>query len=106
MTLFAWIDHAAGASSVGLPLRPTEVLIFGNAKSGTPLMQENQTAGLDLPLKVLVHEDAAGKTWLTYEDPHRLAERYGLGPGVAPNIDAISAALDALTAAAADVEKD
>src|SRR5262245_12701217 len=64
--VFAHIDHAAAASKVGLPLRPTEVLIFGNPKAGTPLMQSRQTIGLDLPLRALVWEDEAGKVWLTY----------------------------------------
>jgi uncharacterized protein (DUF302 family) len=64
--VFAHIDHAAGASQVGLPLRPTQVLVFGNPKAGTPLMQSRQTIGLDLPLRVLVWEDANGKVWLTY----------------------------------------
>jgi uncharacterized protein (DUF302 family) len=67
--VFADIDHAAGAERVGLWLRPTRVLIFGNPQAGTPLMQSQQTIGLDLPLRVLVWEDAAGKVWLTY---HRL----------------------------------
>ena len=58
MTAFARIDHAAGAAAVGLSLRPTELLVFGNAKGGTPLMQSNQTIGIDLPLKALVWEDA------------------------------------------------
>jgi uncharacterized protein (DUF302 family) len=60
MTVFARIDHAAGAAEVGLPLRPTELLIFGNVKGGTPLMQANQAIGIDLPLKALVLEDGAG----------------------------------------------
>ena len=64
--IFAHIDHAAGAQTVGLSLRPTQVLIFGNPQAGTPLMQSQQTIGLDLPLRVLVWEDAAGKVWLTY----------------------------------------
>jgi uncharacterized protein (DUF302 family) len=68
LTVFARIDHAAGAAQVGLPLRPTAVLIFGNAKGGTPLMQAAQTIGIDLPLKALVWQDAAGKTWLSYND--------------------------------------
>ena len=63
MTVFARIDHAAGAAAVGLPLRPTELLIFGSARAGTPLMQADQTVGIDLPLKALVYEDAAGKVW-------------------------------------------
>jgi len=61
MTVFARVDHAAGAKEAGLELRPTEVLIFGSAKAGTPLMQADQTIGIDLPLKVLVWQDAAGR---------------------------------------------
>src|SRR5262250_597659 len=79
LTVFARIDHAAGAAEAGLPLRPTEVLIFGNAKGGTPLMQAAQTIGIDLPLKVLVWQDAAGKTWLSYYDPDWIAKRHGAG---------------------------
>jgi uncharacterized protein (DUF302 family) len=74
--LFAHIDHAAEANKVGLPLRPTQVLIFGNPKAGTPLMQRRQTIGLDLPLRVLVWEDEAGKVWLTYYPPNLLAQRH------------------------------
>jgi uncharacterized protein (DUF302 family) len=77
MTVFARIDHAAGAAGVGLSLRPTEVLVFGNARSGTPLMQAKQTIGLDLPLKALVWEDASGKTWLSYNDPQWIVVRHG-----------------------------
>lgn len=77
MTIFARIDHAAGAEAVGLTLRPTELLIFGNAKAGTPLMQSHQTLGIDLPLKVLAWEDAAGKVWLSYNAPGWLAARHG-----------------------------
>jgi uncharacterized protein (DUF302 family) len=77
--VFAHIDHAAGARKVGMALRPTQVLIFGNPKAGTPLMQGQQTVGLDLPLRVLVWEDEAGKVWLTYRRvadlvlPHQVA---------------------------------
>ena len=78
MTIFARVDHAAGATSVGLSLRPTELLIFGNARGGTPLMQLAQTVGIDLPLKALAWEDAAGKTWLSYNEPAWLAERHGV----------------------------
>ena len=77
MTVFARVDHAAGAKEAGLALRPTELLIFGNAKAGTPLMQAHQTIGVDLPLKVLAWEDAAGKVWLSYNDPAWLAARHG-----------------------------
>src|SRR6202035_1032719 len=72
MTVFARIDHAGGAAQGGLPVRPTELLIFGSAKAGTPLMQTNQTIGIDLPLKALVFEDAANKVWLSYNDPRWL----------------------------------
>ena len=78
MMVFARIDHAAGAADAGLPLRPTDLLIFGNARGGTPLMQAEQTIGIDLPLKVLVWQDASGATWLTWNDPRWLAGRHGL----------------------------
>src|SRR5215470_11538392 len=69
LAIFARIDHAAGAAEVGLPLRPTELIIFGNARGGTPLMQSVQTVGIDLPLKALVWQDPAGKTWISYNEP-------------------------------------
>jgi uncharacterized protein (DUF302 family) len=78
LTVFARIDHAAGAAAVDLPLRPTELLIFGNARGGTPLMQLAQTIGIDLPLKALAWEDAGGKTWLSYNDTAWLAARHGV----------------------------
>src|SRR5260370_23678595 len=96
MTVFARIDHAAGAAAVGLSLRPTELLIFGNAKSGTPLMQSMQTIGIDLPLKALVWQDASGSTWLSYNDPSWLAKRHGLGHEVDATVGAIAAVLDAM----------
>ena len=100
MTVFARIDHAAGAKAVGLTLRPTELLIFGNAKGGTPLMQTHQTIGIDLPLKALAFEDAAGKVWLSYNDPAWLAARHGAEPnGVT---DRLAAALAAVSKVAAD----
>jgi uncharacterized protein (DUF302 family) len=74
--LFAHIDHAGAAKKVGLPLRPTQVLIFGNPKAGTPLMQSQQTIGLDLPLRVLVWEDQAGKVWLSYRPVESLARQH------------------------------
>lgn len=100
MTVFARIDHAAGATAVGLPLRPTEVLIFGNAKGGTPLMQSVQTIGIDLPLKALVWQDAAGDTWLSYSDPDWLAKRHGLSSGTETAVGTLAAALAALAKAA------
>ena len=74
--VFAHIDHAAGARAVGLTLRPTQVLIFGNPKAGTPLMQGQQTIGLDLPLRALVWEDEEGKVWLIYRRVEELARRH------------------------------
>ena len=100
MTVFARIDHAAGAAEVGLPLRPTELLLFGNAKGGTPLMQAVQTIGIDLPLKVLVWQDASGDTWLSYNDPSWLAKRHGLAHEAEATVQALAAALDALARAA------
>ncbi len=99
MTVFARIDHAAGANEVGMALRPTEVLIFGNARGGTPLMQAEQTIGIDLPLKALVWEDADGKVWLTYNDPGWIAQRHGAA-GVAEVTSRLAAALDGLASAA------
>lgn len=100
LTLFARVDHAAGAAAVGLELRPTRLFVFGNAKGGTPLMQARQTAGIDLPLKALVWEDADGKTWLSYNSPAWVAERHGIGPDAdAPSI-AMTGVLEALAKAA------
>ncbi len=100
LTVFAHVDHAAGATAAGLPLRPTDLLIFGNAKGGTPLMQQVQTAGIDLPLKMLVWQDVAGATWLSYNDPAWLAKRHGPAGNVQPVVDALSGALRALAKAA------
>jgi len=101
LTVFARIDHAAGAASVGMALRPTEVLIFGNARGGTPLMQVGQSAGIDLPLKTLVYQDEAGQVWLAYNDPRWIAQRHGLGAAVTANVQALAAALAAFAAHAA-----
>ena len=96
LTVFAHIDHAAGAAAVGLPLGPTELLIFGNAKGGTPLMQSVQTVGIDLPLKALVWQDASGSTWLSYNDPNWLAKRHGASHEVEAQVGAMAAALSAI----------
>jgi uncharacterized protein (DUF302 family) len=96
MTVFARVDHAAGAASAGLSLRPIEVVIFGNPKGGTALMQDRQTAGIDLPLKALVWEDADGKVWLSYNDPAWIAQRHGLGPASAGAVEAMAKALAAI----------
>ena len=77
MSILARIDHAAAAATAGLALRPTEVLIFGNARAGTPLMQTAPTLGIDLPLKALVLQDEAGTTWLAFNDPMWLSGRHG-----------------------------
>lgn len=76
LTVFARIDHAAGAARVGKTLRPTQVIIFGNPQGGTPFMECSQTVGIDLPLKVLVWEDASAQVWLGYNDPEYLARRH------------------------------
>jgi uncharacterized protein (DUF302 family) len=100
LTVFAHIDHAAGAAAVGLPLGPTDLLIFGNAKGGTPLMQAIQTVGIELPLKVLVWQDASGNTWLSYNDPNWIAKRHGVGHEVDAPVSAMAAALSAIAKAA------
>lgn len=101
MTVFARIDHAGGAAAAELPLRPIELLIFGTAKAGTPLMQSEPTIGIDLPLKALVYEDSAGKVWLSYNEPRWLAQRHGLGDGASRILDAMAAALDSVATKAA-----
>jgi uncharacterized protein (DUF302 family) len=101
LTVFARIDHAAGAAAVGMTLPPTTVIIFGNARGGTPLMQASQLVGLDLPLKVLVWQDASGKTRLTYVAPPVLVTRYGLPPETATVANTLAGALRALTSKAA-----
>jgi uncharacterized protein (DUF302 family) len=101
LTVFAHVDHAAGAAAIGLPLRPTDLLIFGNARGGTPLMQSVQTIGLDLPLKILVWQDATGTTLLSYNDPSWLAKRHGLSGDVEATVSAITTAIHAVAKAAA-----
>jgi uncharacterized protein (DUF302 family) len=101
MTVMARIDHAGAAAEVGLELRPTEVLIFGNPRGGTPLMQAVQTMGIDLPLKALVWQDGEGRTFVGYNDPHWLAARHGLPASAEPALAAMGQALDAVAKAAA-----
>jgi uncharacterized protein (DUF302 family) len=100
MTVFARIDHAAGATDVGLTLRPTELLVFGSAKVGTALMQAKQTMGIDLPLKALVWQDANGTTWLSYDEPQGIVVRHGGDAALAPIADAMTKGLVAMTNAA------
>jgi uncharacterized protein (DUF302 family) len=78
MTVFAKIDHGAGAQLAGLTLRPTVLLLFGNAKAGTPLMQQAQTVGIDLPLKLLVWENEKGGVQISYNQPAWIAARHGV----------------------------
>ena len=101
LTIFARIDHADGAGKVGLQLRPTEVVIFGSAQGGTPMMQLSQSIGLDLPLKMLVWRDANDQTLVAYDDPAWLARRFGLGEEADPVVARVQAALSAIAREAA-----
>ena len=92
MTVFARIDHAAGAKRAGHSLRPTELLVFGNPKVGTPLMNCQITVAIDLPQKALAWEDANGQVWLAYNDPSYLARRHAID-GCQPVLDKIAGAL-------------
>lgn len=103
ITVFARIDHAAGAKKVGQTLRPTELLVFGNPKLGTPLMTANQQIGLDLPLKALAWEDASGTVRLAYTKADELKHRYGI-KGRDEVFKKITGALDKLTNAALKAE--
>jgi len=102
----ARIDQAAAAAAIGMELRPTEVLIFGNPRAGTPLMEAVQTIGIDLPLKALVWRDEDGTTWLAYDDPQWLAPRHGVDAGLDRTLHAMADALAAVareaTAASAE----
>ena len=99
ITVFARVDHAAGAKKAGKDMKPTELLIFGNPKMGTPLMLANRRIGLDLPVKVLVWEDDAGKVWLGYLSPAALKARHGID-GRDKVFKKMTGALDKLTGAA------
>lgn len=99
LRIFARVDHAANARGVGLDLRPTTVFIFGNPQVGTRLMQCEQTAAIDLPLKALVWEDSTRAVWVGYEAPARLSERHNV-QGCREVVDRFTAALAGLTAAA------
>ena len=101
MTVSATFDHADAAKKVGRELLPTAVLAFGNPAAGTKLMQSNQAAGIDLPLKILVWEDESGKAKLSYNHPVWLAERHALGSSTAPVIAGMTELLAAVTQKAA-----
>ena len=99
MTVFIRINHAEGAQKVGKKLRPTELVIFGNPKVGTPLMQCRQSTAIDLPQKALIWEDEKGQVWLSYNDPNYLVERHGI-TGCAEVIKKIENALSNFAKAA------
>ncbi len=96
MTIFARVDHAAGARQAGMELRPTTVVIFGVAKAGTPLMAMSQSIGLELPLKALVWQDESGETFVSYNDPARLVRRFSLPEAANPIAEKMRAALAAV----------
>jgi uncharacterized protein (DUF302 family) len=98
ITLFALVDHSGEAAKVGLQMPATKLLIFGNPKGGTPLMLAAPSTAIDLPLKILVAEDAQGKVWLSYNSPEYLKERHGLPSNLLQNI----AVVETLAAAAAE----
>jgi uncharacterized protein (DUF302 family) len=86
VTLFALVDHSGEAEKAGMKMPPTNLLIFGNPKAGTPLMLASPSSAIDLPLKILIREDAQGKVWVSYNSPEYLQERHGLPPELLPNI--------------------
>jgi len=98
VALFAMIDHSGEAQKVGMKMPPTKLLIFGSPKAGTPLMLAAPSVAIDLPLKILVWEDAQGKVWVSYNSPEYLQERHGIAPELAPNI----AVIETLAAKAAE----
>jgi len=98
VTLFALVDHSGEAEKVGLKMPPTKLLIFGNPKGGTPLMIAAPSIAIDLPLKILIWEDAQGKVWVTYNTTAYLQERHGLPAELLPNI----AVVEILAAKAAE----
>jgi len=99
MTVFIRINHAAGAQKVGQKLRPTELIVFGNPKVGTPLMQCRQSTAIDLPQKALIWEDEEGQVWLSYNNPNYLVERHGI-TGCAEVVKKIEKALSNFAKAA------
>jgi uncharacterized protein (DUF302 family) len=102
MTVFAQIDHAAGAATVGMELRPTRLVIFGSPKGGTPLMLDQQPAGIDLPLKALVWQDADEQVWLSYNDARWIADRHGLSSDTDAAVATMNAAVEHLASRATD----
>ena len=86
VTLFALVDHSGEAAKVGMKMPATKLLIFGNPKAGTPLMLAAPSVAIDLPLKILVWEDARGRAWLSYNSPAYLQDRHGVPEALLPNI--------------------
>ena len=89
IALFALVDHSGAAIKAGMKMRPTKLLIFGNPKAGTPVMLAAPSSAIDLPLKILIWEDAQGKVWVTYNSPIYLQERHNLPPELVQNVGAI-----------------
>jgi uncharacterized protein (DUF302 family) len=98
ITLFALVDHSGEAAKAGMKMHPTKLFIFGNPKGGTPVMLAAPSSAIDLPLKILVWEDAQGKVWITYNSPSYLQERHNIPPDLLPNI----AVIEILAAKAAE----
>lgn len=93
VNIFALVDHSGEAAKAGLQMRPTKLLIFGNPKAGTPLMQAAPSLAIDLPLKALIWEDADGKIWLTFNDPAYLQHRHGFPGALIANLSAVNGLL-------------
>ena len=87
--LFGLVDHSGEAEKVGLEMKPTKLLIFGNPKAGTPVMLASPSTAIDLPLKMLVWEDAAKKVWISYNSPEYLQKRHGFPEDLLPNISVL-----------------
>ena len=101
LRIFDRIDHAKGAAEIGSSMRPTELLVMGHPRGGTPLMLERQLAGIDLPLKALAWEDVDGRVWLSYDTGTWIAERHGLGQASAEAVTAIDVGITKLASVAA-----
>jgi uncharacterized protein (DUF302 family) len=97
--IFAHIDFSGDAGRAGLTMRPEQMLVFGNPKAGTPLMQAEPLAGLDLPVKALVFEDASAKTWVAWNDPNYIVRRHGLAAPLAANLAAVVPLIERAAAA-------
>jgi uncharacterized protein (DUF302 family) len=104
MVVFARVDHAAAAAGAGIALPPTVVVLIGNPRAGTPLMQEVRTIAIDLPLKVLVWQDDGGDIWLAYDEPRWLAARHGIGSDAEPLLTQMTEAMAAVAHEATAVQ--